>query len=519
MRTGLLAIVVLIIVGVAAPFLINMVADFGSQWSQRKAESFQYEPFPQTEPVVDASSDAQDAQPASTEAEAVSETERSAAPEATVAGDGNTPVQGIADAEEADSNARQLEQMREQYASMFAEVENKVAMIDVESELEIPGQRSSLELIELNIAKSADSFADGRLAPAQRFIEDASKELDAVIERNQQYFELNLQAAKDAYGQQYVQQATDAIEVAARLRPDDGEVRMWQDRIQSLPALVESRKNAADYRNAGDLGGERQELEKILSIEPEDGDAKRRLAEVKQTQRNIAFNRAVSRGSEAIGEGDLNRAKTELASMRKLRPASSVTTDFAVQVKRLEDSISVERHLVAARADIAADRWASAKSNFESASAIQATHGEAVTGMRFAQQVLDAQSSLDGMLAHPERLSSPNVAKAARSLVVETQGLGAISARLEQARTSLAAAVESWQTPVTIRVVSDGETDISVKGVGVIGKTTERTLELRPGKYVFEGKKIGYRSKRVNVEIAPQAGATATVTVICDEQI
>ena len=73
-------------------------------------------------------------------------------------------------------------------------------------------------------------------------------------------------------------------------------------------------------------------------------------------------------------------------------------------------------------------------------------------------------------------------------------------------------------TPVNVNVISDGKTFVSVRGVGKVGETTGKTIQLKPGTYSFEGKREGYRSKLIEVSI-PLNRSDVQVTVIADERI
>ena len=63
--------------------------------------------------------------------------------------------------------------------------------------------------------------------------------------------------------------------------------------------------------------------------------------------------------------------------------------------------------------------------------------------------------------------------------------------------------VAAYDTKVAVRILSDGQTKISVRGVGQVGATLDRTIELRPGSYTFEGVRAGFRSKLMKVDIPP----------------
>ena len=52
----------------------------------------------------------------------------------------------------------------------------------------------------------------------------------------------------------------------------------------------------------------------------------------------------------------------------------------------------------------------------------------------------------------------------------------------------------------------------------MVGRTRERTIELRPGQYVFEGKRRGYRTKLVEVVVQANLSAPVEVRIVCDER-
>ena len=79
-------------------------------------------------------------------------------------------------------------------------------------------------------------------------------------------------------------------------------------------------------------------------------------------------------------------------------------------------------------------------------------------------------------------------------------------------------ALELYQTKVSVRISSDGKTAIAVRGVGRVGVVMSKTIELKPGNYSFEGKRTGYRSVLIQVNVPPGADEIE-VSVICNEQI
>jgi len=72
--------------------------------------------------------------------------------------------------------------------------------------------------------------------------------------------------------------------------------------------------------------------------------------------------------------------------------------------------------------------------------------------------------------------------------------------------------------PVEITVVSDQATVVMISGVRSLGRIDRTTVTLRPGTYVFQGYRAGYRATQVEVRVAV-GSKPGEVVVVCDERI
>ena len=72
-------------------------------------------------------------------------------------------------------------------------------------------------------------------------------------------------------------------------------------------------------------------------------------------------------------------------------------------------------------------------------------------------------------------------------------------------------------TPLPVRFNSDGKTFIRVLRVGEVGETRGREVNLPPGTYDIEGRRKGYKTKIVPIEVLPDQNNQ--VTIVCDEKV
>ena len=220
---------------------------------------------------------------------------------------------------------------------------------------------------------------------------------------------------------------------------------------------------------------------------------------------------------DAVARRDLVAATRSLRRAREIHPAREEVALLHSDVRRLARQVALEKHLRAARAAAAADDWTRARRHFREAVAVDAA-AEAVDGEKLAARVVAAHDEIASYLARPRRLSSQNVAALAEAALRTTHDLHSASPSLARQADMLERLIADYATPVPVLVRSDKRTEILVRGVGRIGKTDERVVELKPGAYTFEGKRPGYRSKLIRIEVAP-GQRPPEVTLICDERV
>ena len=66
--------------------------------------------------------------------------------------------------------------------------------------------------------------------------------------------------------------------------------------------------------------------------------------------------------------------------------------------------------------------------------------------------------------------------------------------------------------------LSDNNTDIYVRGVGKVGKTIKKVIMLKTGSYFFEGRRQGYKTKLIKLEVMLE-DLNYVIEVICNESI
>ena len=383
----------------------------------------------------------------------------------------------------------------------------------------VPGPHAARARIALNKEKALSAYEEGDVDSALRLLDDAKREAADVLHDAKAHYQGHIQAAKAAYADGDATTARLRITQAREQWPDGADAKLWESRIAQLPALLAAREKAEEARIVGNLLAEQAALRRIAKLDATDTDVTSRLQAIDGQLREQAFRRAIARGWQAVDDAHPEQAMQALAEAEQQHAQHAETLRLKTSIAALVRSQTGARHLADAAQAAARDDWPVALQAFKKAKVLTPTHTDAVEGSRLATRITDAQRAMDNFLSRPERLSSPNIAEAARQTLRDAAPLMAHSPRLTASNTALAHAIQNGQTPVPIRVLSDNQTEIGIRGIGAIGRIEEQVIELRPGAYVFEGKRKGYRSKLVAVNVSYKEGSSAEVRIVCDERL
>ena len=125
---------------------------------------------------------------------------------------------------------------------------------------------------------------------------------------------------------------------------------------------------------------------------------------------------------------------------------------------------------------------------------------------------------LAAYLQKPERLGTDSVAREAAAALARAREVGSAGPRLQQQTAALERALGEARTQVSVRLTSDGVTEVVILRVGTLGAFREKTLTLRPGSYVVTGRRDGYRDTRKTLAVPP-SGAPPALDVRCTEAL
>lgn len=270
--------------------------------------------------------------------------------------------------------------------------------------------------------------------------------------------------------------------------------------------------------SAQNQGADEPKVEAALPPDPKPGESRKEKTQGNRKSVEERFHRHLSNGLTAYHEKNYALARSELTEAREFKPNAPEVLEALAQVEaavRLQSIGAIQAK--AAEAEALED-WARASDLYAAALALDGTLQFAVQGRERALRRLQIDKRLQFYLEKPEALESDESLERALEVMNRAEGVEPKGPRLNHQLDTLGRILKEAQSPISVTLLSDGFTEVSVYRVGRLGRFTARELLLLPGRYTVVGTREGYKDVRQEVLVKP--GETRLrVTIACREKV
>jgi tetratricopeptide (TPR) repeat protein len=312
--------------------------------------------------------------------------------------------------------------------------------------------------------------------------------------------------------------AVEAFEIAVAIDPDAPEAARGLARARRLEEVLTLLSQGAAHEDEGELEKARTAYEQVVAIDPELARASEALARVEERLAQQRFEALMSEGLAGLARADWRGARESFTAAGRLRPGDPGVADGLAQAEE-----GLQRQRIAAlerkaRSLESAERWQEALGVYDELLAVDPALDLARRGRARSERMARLHVQMDYLLAEPERLYSERVREEAGTLLARARSVESPGPRLADALARLERAVDRAGAPRTVRLTSDGATEITIYRVGELGSFRERSIALTPGTYTVVGSRPGYRDVRREIVIRPDEPAP-TLHVACEEPV
>jgi tetratricopeptide (TPR) repeat protein len=426
------------------------------------------------------------------------------------------PVPEASPSTVAPSTAAELTRYRQESQGVLAEI---VALRDRLRESNVEQWAGADFQMALDTIEAGDErYSFGDYAASLEQFQQARDQLAGIEEMGLQKLGEAKAAAASAIESLNVNVATSSIELATAIAPDDAEV-------QNLGARVETLGQVAAHIEAGDQAlaldqfqKARSEYRKAVDLDPAHQRAAQSLASAGKEVTASIFRGHMSRGFAALEARNYDGARSAFREAGRIRPGDDAVNKALAQVDNRESGDRVGQALRRAADLEASEQWAEALSIYELLLAQDPSLTDAKVRLIPARVRADLDERLIGYIDEPLRLSSEADYRAAQAALQDARGISNPGQRLNGQIAELDALLKLANSPVDVVFRSDNQTHVVLFRVADLGRFDQKSVRLRPGRYVAAGTRSGYRDVRVEFTVTGEP-MDQPVIVRCEEPI
>ena len=308
------------------------------------------------------------------------------------------------------------------------------------------------------------------------------------------------------------------FELAVAISPSHAAANAGYQRARNLDTVLSLTDSGFAFEKSLELEAARQSFERAVEIDPEWLPAQTGLLRVQETIRQMEFDLRMTEGLYALSDGHFDAARAAFRMAQKLKPGSPEPADGLLQVDqgiRLNRITEFEQLALQQQEN---EQWETVVTTYQGILEIDGNLEFAQRGLAKARQMTALYEQLDKYIEDPDRLSTPSIMQKATTMVVNITRMPEIGPRLGDKRDELARLLKRAATPLTVQLISDNVTSVSIYKVGKLGSFATRELSLRPGTYVAVGSRPGYRDVRLEFLVGPEL-EPKPVVIRCEEAI
>lgn len=327
-----------------------------------------------------------------------------------------------------------------------------------------------------------------------------------------------LALAREALEAGDLEQTNAALDMAEAIDPGNAEAAGLRRRAEVLPQLQGLLESAAAAEQASDLASAIELLKQAVALDPAHQRSSSELERVTAAYLDLQFNQAMSEGYAALDANQFDAARKAFRRAAQLQSDSSEAASALQEVATAATAHRLAGLQSSGTRDENAEQWQQAVEAYEQAQKIDPNVLFAREGLARSRDRARLDKQFRAAIDEPQRLSDVAVAEATAQLLQAARRITprgpVLSRQIEQLETLL----QQANTPITVAMRSDQQTEVTVYKVAKLGKFDQRELSLRPGTYTAVGSRMGYRDVRIDFTVK-HGSAPPLVTIACTEAI
>ncbi|HAD10677.1 MAG TPA: hypothetical protein DCF62_14455 [Porticoccaceae bacterium] len=361
-------------------------------------------------------------------------------------------------------------------------------------------------------------YQKGRYQQAAETYQNSLEQLNVLESRIAPLLEKTLATGATAIDQGDIDEARRAYTMALALAPTHPAAQSGLERLEQLPRVLELLDQAEGHLAQGAYKHALASFEQALTLDSVNTAAQKGREQTRNLIRDKNFNDALNQGFSHLQATSYPAAISAFEQALELSPQSTSARQALSQARSEYNQQRVGLLLQEAVGQEQREQWRDAVTSYQATLTIDNSVVDAKIGLARSQARAKLDKALEALINEPLRLSSPAVYGQAKQLLADARQLGVNSPRLSRQIQQVESLLIVATTPTTVQLTSDNKTSVTILRVAALGQFAQKQVELKPGKYVAEGVRKGYRDVRVAFTVSG-SGTLGPIEIACREAI
>jgi hypothetical protein len=322
---------------------------------------------------------------------------------------------------------------------------------------------------------------------------------------------------KNLWGRKKIEKLELRLEELAKLQPENPELLKVMGYVADWTAVKTLKDNIEAARSQRDFDLELSLLRKLLSLKTDEtgvGTRINNLLKIKQIEKEQFLIGQLNIASDGKDLDEIRRLYRRALGLKD--PSGRYSTTIRKAEEKLQ-TLEYEGLMSEIRSEMKKDQWERASLIARKISKQFLSRADFIAINQIIEKVTEILKGTNSLLKDPEKLFYLRNKDEARRLITASAQVPVVSKRLKINQNKLERLLADFTKEISVTVLSDGLTEVIVKSVGYVGFHKKRTIKLVPGWYIFEGRREGYVTKRVEQKFEPHKHET--IEIYLDEKI
>ncbi|MEC9248698.1 MAG: hypothetical protein VX986_06725 [Pseudomonadota bacterium] len=349
-------------------------------------------------------------------------------------------------------------------------------------------------------------------------LQSTMEQADALINKFDSTFDKHLNRINESFLEKDNQKFRRNLDSALLLAPFDNRLVKWNDLAPVVEVLFRQFQIAETAEVEKNYSVALAALKKIKELGHSNENLENNMTRLSSIIAQKNHDDLVLEARKNLDKGNFSTALRNIDAAQKIFPKKNNLDSIKLEIeekKKIELAMNWKEK---ADRKAAVDNWLDAFSYFNKAIQLTPGNKNLIEGKELASKIIQYTNILLQLKETPLRLTDANVSNYAKDILKESSSIEMHSASLSSLRSEVALIMDEVLRPRDVVINSDGKTRIEVKGVGFVEPTIEKTIQLRPGKYIVHAACPGHKTSLLTLEV-PATDLIKAKRIVCGKRI